>query len=134
MHGAPIYFQFTDKKAAYQAYDTLLELDYHTKFMDHPHPEHMPTLQVFVERGDLTSALEIAQAHGGAVLEAYDSPKEPALFSSAYGLEEGLSVPAHVVNEDMAESYLTGNVSAPQEDEFEPSGDGYDHFPAGIRL
>jgi hypothetical protein len=139
MHGAPIYFQFSEKNAAYQALDTLMELGYHVHMLENGASGGKPTLQVIVEKGDLTSALEIAQAHGGTVLEEVDSPQEAALYSSAYDLDDGSLMPAHVVTEDLSESYMNGSADMPYGGDGEaerdgPSSEDYDHFPAGIRL
>lgn len=155
---APIYFQFTDKKSALLALDTLQEVGYTADMLDHRHPEHQPVLQVLVENADLTSALEIAQAHGGRLYETVDN-EEPEVYTSAYGLE-GLSIPAHTVTEDLPESYLAGealtdrDVQAQSREEaeaivaanaarqaaeegapvFDPSGEDYNHFSAGVHL
>lgn len=139
MDNAPIYFQFTDKRSALLALDTLQELGFRADLMDHRHPDHKPIVQVGVDKEDLTSALEIAQAHGGTLLKSEEFGREPAVYTSAYGLET-VPIPAHLVNEDLPESYLNGSspVSEPatgeQSSGFDPSEEDYDHFPAGIRL
>jgi hypothetical protein len=118
MHSIPIYFQFIDHKAALQAFDTLQELEYEVEWLDHDHKEHLPTLRLNVDRSDLTSALEIAQSHGGTLLEAKQDYSEMEILTSAYSLEP-IAIPAHAVND---------------EERFDPSEDDYDHFPAGVRL
>lgn len=140
MSSAPIYFQFTEKKAALLALDTLQELGFTADLLDLRHPDHKPVVQVGVEKGDLTSALEIAQAHGGILLKSEQFGEEPAVYTSAYGLDE-VPIPAHLVNEDLPESYMNGGAAPASEPAvggqrsgFDPSEDDYDHFPAGIQL
>jgi hypothetical protein len=118
MEKMPIYFQFTHKKSALQAFDTLQELEYNVEFLEHDHEEHLPTLVLNVNNTDLTSALEIAQAHGGWLVEGKRSVPELEVLTSAYELDY-VSIPAHVVNDE--------EIGDPSEGE-------YDHFPAGIRL
>lgn len=147
---APIYFQFLDKKAALLALDTLQEVGFTADLLEHRHPEHKPTLHVLVEKADLTSALEITQAHGGMLCET-GHMSEPEVYTSAYGLE-GLRIPAHTVVEDLPETYLSGSdaslaeaerlvarnakeqASEDDANQFDPSGEDYDHFSAGIHL
>lgn len=155
---APIYFQFPDKKSALLALDTLQEIGFTAQMLEHRHPDHRPTLQVLVEGADLTSALEIAQAHGGRLCETEDT-LEPEVYTSAYGLH-GLPIPAHTVNEDLPEAYLAGEGGADTDDPrgrtleealedvaknaaaqaadtsgpFDPSEDDYDHFSAGVHM
>jgi hypothetical protein len=118
MNGIPIYFQFNEKKPALLALDTLQELGYEVEWLTHDHLEHKPTLMLTVDHCDLTSALEIAQAHGGILIEARQSPAEHEVLTSAYSLED-VTIPAHVV------------VDAEQ---FDPAENEYDHFPAGVHL
>lgn len=135
MSTAPIYFQFTDKKSALMALDTLQEVGFQADMLEHRHPDHKPTLQVLVDRGDLTSALEIAQAHGGRLCETMET-REPEVYTSAYNLD-GIMIPAHTVTEDLPEQYMEGAKGALQDsddDVFDPSGDDYNHFSAGLRL
>jgi hypothetical protein len=118
MNSVPIYFQFNEKKPALLAFDTLQELGYEVEWVTHDHSEHLPTLMLNIDHCDLTSALEIAQAHGGTLVEARQSSAEHEVFSSAYSLED-IAIPAHVVVE---------------EEQLDPSESDYDHFPAGVRL
>lgn len=138
MTTAPIYFQFTDKRSALLALDTLQEIGFRADMLEHRHPEHKPTLQVAVDKGDLTSALEIIQAHGGRLCETKDT-MEPEVYTSAYDLDN-IPIPAHTVTEDLPEYYLEGHDRGPgdtgnnEDDLFDPSRDDYDHFSAGVRL
>jgi hypothetical protein len=118
MENIPIYFQFVHGKAALQAFDTLQELEYDVELLEHDHAAHLPTLQLNVNHNDLTSALEIAQAHGGWLVEGKQAIPETDVLTSAYGLDY-VSIPAHVVND---------------EEIGDPSEGDYDHFPAGVRL
>ncbi|MDF2935133.1 MAG: hypothetical protein K0Q90_506 [Paenibacillaceae bacterium] len=158
---APIYFQFSDKKAALLALDTLQELGFTGQMLEHRHPEHKPVLALTIRQGDLVAALEIAQAHGGVLLETADQP-EQEVYTNAYGLG-GISIPAHTVTEDLPEAYLAGEESAslprykrredtlaeeealvaenaaqqfrdPGPGLFDPSGDDLDQFNAGVHL
>lgn len=138
-----IDFHFPDSRSAKLAMDTLVELGFKVK----------PMLRVAFDRGDLTSALEIAQSYGGTLDLPQEKPavampaSELEAFDSAYrlnGLENlaELSVPAHIVTEDMPEAYLhpsadgaldpTGEGAA--QASFDPSGDDYDHLEPGVRL
>ncbi|MEK3721503.1 DNA/RNA helicase [Paenibacillus sp. FSL H8-0034] len=115
MSSVPIVFRFQDDGAAALAYDTLLEIGYHAH---QDEQEGQWIVQVFVDHSELTSALEIAQAHGGELLlldegttgdEDDDSgvftggdltdAAGGQLFNTAYGLDM-ISIPAHLVNED----------------------------------
>lgn len=141
MSQAPIYFQFADAAAADLALDTLTELGYHAHVTD---KEGKPAVQLYLEQNDLTSALEIAQANGGVLLDTDRSATAADTYRSAYGLDS-VPIPAHVVNEDWPESYFSSNeavsanaaaipASGSDSDTFDPSGDDYDHFSAGVRL
>lgn len=117
-----LVFQFADRKEAYSAFDTLMELGYRPVF--HIDKEQ-PTLHIHVQKNDITSALEISQAHGGMLLEQPDGAQLSA-YDAAYELGEELSIPAHIVTEDLSEEYLEGrdrsalaSVSFPEEDESE---------------
>jgi hypothetical protein len=137
---ASIFFQYPDDRSAEVAYDTLLELGYHAHRMER---DGRPIVQLFVESGDLTSALEIAQASGGTMMDTSENAaSEPDTYRLAYDLDS-VRIPAHIVNEDLdgglyadgAAAEPAGSVDADgNPDLFDPSGDDYDHFQAGIRL
>lgn len=159
---APIYFQFADKKSALLALDTLQELGFTGQMLEHRHPEHKPILQLTIRQGDLVAALEIAQAHGGVLMETSASA-EQEVYTNAYGLD-GITIPAHTVTEDLPEAYLAGdeeggilpsykrkadslaeaealvaeNAAEQARDQgpglLDPSGDDLDQFNAGIHL
>lgn len=137
MSSVPIFFEFELERDALLAMDTLGELGYR------PHLQTewaKPTLHIQVDDQDLISALEIAQAHGGRLVERDPSLKEPEAFAMAYDLEGSLRIPAHVVNEDWPEGYAESPAyradAIPDEHDadFDPSAEDYNHFPPGIRL
>jgi hypothetical protein len=140
MNGTPIHFQFGQTESARLALDTLKELGYDASLQQR---SAASVIHVVLNQSDLTSALEIAQAYGGMLTEGEDEAPEAETFNQAYSLVDGPTIPAHVVNEDWPESYAaeeqTGSdasmsAGSDPEAEFDPSGDDYDHFPAGIRL
>lgn len=99
----PITFHFDTAQAAGQAADTLQELGYKTK----------TALNIYIDRGDLTSALEIAQAFGGEIsVHSYT--------------DETLSYHAVPEAEPTAEEGEPGS--------FDPSEEDYNQFSAGIHL
>ncbi|MCE5168644.1 DNA/RNA helicase [Paenibacillus profundus] len=97
MPEAAIRFRFTDAASAMLAFDTLEELGYTPAYDGDNHTE----LHVHVEKRDLTSALEIAEAHGGQLVEEADLT-EVSVMNQAYGMD-WIPIPAHVVNEDWAD-------------------------------
>lgn len=134
-----IDFRFEDSGSAKLAMDTLLELGFRVK----------PVLRIDFTRGDLTSALEIAESFGGTLDLPHDSANrgmpvsERAAFDAAYGLAgaEGtaeLAIPAHTVTEDLPEGYLHPAAATDgaysEREGFDPSGDDYDRLDAGIHL
>lgn len=136
----PISFHFTTEEAAALAQDTLEELGYRVGSYEEG---GRFSLHIHVDQGDLTSALEIAQAHGGelaAVSGAYDVVQT---YTMAYDPEGGVPIPAHFVQEAEDDAELSAsryrNVSSgAYEDgkvgESDPSGDHYDRFDAGLHL
>jgi hypothetical protein len=97
---APIFFEFRGEREAHLAMDTLQELGYRPGFLNNA---GKPTLHVHVDNQDLASALEIAQSFGG-ILTELSGEDEKRLYDAAYAME-GLSIPAHLVNEDWPEGY-----------------------------
>jgi hypothetical protein len=91
-----IQFAFQDEHDAAMAYATLNELGYlPVKNGDHVH--------IHLERGDLTSALEIAMAHGGQLC-SQAALQEESMLEGAYDMN-AIPIPAHTVNEDWADAY-----------------------------
>jgi hypothetical protein len=145
MSDTPIFFEFDQDRSAYLALDTLQELGYRTSLVE---GAEKPTLHVHVDRQDVTSALEIAAAHGGRLTERGGALTGEQAYAIAYDLDEGIRIPAHVINEDFTDSYIRPDASAAAPggrgspidsgnaygEGFDPSGDTYDGFSAGIRL
>jgi hypothetical protein len=141
MADAAIFFEFENERSALLAQDTLEELGYKTGFYSE---RNRPTLHVHVDGSELTSALEITQAHGGRLLEQELTDSEANIFAKAYNEGDFVSIPAHVINEDWNEQYATNSdTSSTNKDSsgfeaeteaFDPSGDDYGYFDAGIRL
>ncbi|SDO68409.1 hypothetical protein SAMN04487897_11975 [Paenibacillus sp. yr247] len=133
----PIFFEFDKERDALLALDTLEELGYKPELLG----EERATLHIHLDDQEITSALEIAQSHGGRLVEREYAQPEPATFAMAYDLEGSIRIPAHTVNEDWSDSYAQAQASqdtdtVPSEEEavFDPSSDDYDHFSAGIRI
>jgi hypothetical protein len=131
MNNVPIYFQFADRKAAYQAFDTLQELEFNVHWIEHDQPDPRSIIQIVMEGNDLTSALEIAQSHGGVLLEEDHAGQEADIFTAAYSLDQ-IQIPAHVVTEDLSDRYMGYTGGA--EGAGNTAETDYDHFPAGVRL
>jgi len=77
-----IHFQFQDANSAFSAYEMLEELGYDLRFRGTTHTD----IEIVIERSDLTSALEIAQAHGGLLDGEVASASH--VYKQAYGLHE----------------------------------------------
>ena len=104
MHTNAILFDFPDEHNTHSAYQLLLELGYD------PMKHSETRLHIHVEAEDLTSALEIAQAYGGVLVEQ-QRMEEELIASTAYGLND-IVIPAHMVNEDLiAEEEQQGSVA-----------------------
>ncbi|MFD0961468.1 hypothetical protein [Paenibacillus chungangensis] len=127
-HQAAIMFDFSEGKSARLAYDMLNELGYDPVMHDETR------LHIHVEGNDLTSALEIAQSHGGRLVEQR-SMSEEDITSSAYELDS-ITIPAHVVNEDLiqAEDGDNGENVADKVDEFLPDSESYNHFSGDVHI
>jgi hypothetical protein len=97
-----VYFQFGNTEALALALDMLRRTGHRA----------YPALLLEADGADLASALEIAHACGGTHLDTGGALDEVNAFSAAYGLDAcgpgGISIPAHVVAEDMPDSYLAG--------------------------
>lgn len=131
-----ILFEFADARSASLACDTLQELGYE------PVLHESNRVHIHIEGSDLTSALEIAQANGGRLVEQADI-SEGALTNSAYALD-AISIPAHVVNEDWVDSYVNvtdeagglrnWDEDADNREEFLPDSGTYDHFSGDVNI
>ncbi|MGM0883356.1 MAG: hypothetical protein ACQEXQ_20255 [Bacillota bacterium] len=131
-----ILFDFNDVQSAALACETLQQLGFDTVLHDGSRRMH-----VHIEGSDLTSALEIAQAHGGQLVEQAPITSGSAM-DSAYALN-AISIPAHLVNEDWPSSYgwsmeqpeglHNRDEDADFSDEFLPDPGTYDHFSGDVR-
>lgn len=134
-HSSAILFEFNDTGSAALASETLQQLGYETVL----HEDNQ--LHIHMDGNDLTSALEIAQAHGGQLVEQ-TAITSSSLTDSAYALD-AISIPAHIVNEDLIAleeqgEQLAGlrNVDddADYSDEFLPDLGTYDHFSGDVHI
>lgn len=129
-----LLFDFNDAQSAALACETLRELGYETVLHDDSR------MHVHLEGSDLTSALEIAQAHGGQLVEQAHIHAD-AMTNSAYSLD-AIAIPAHLVNEDWisdgqaeyADQLHNRDDVADYKDEFLPDSGTYDHFSGDVRI
>ena len=124
-----IMFDFSDNKSADLARSMLQELGYD------PVMHSGTRIHIHVDGGDLTSALEIAQSHGGQLVEQ-STIRNEAITNTAYALD-GITIPAHVVNEDwvdteMQELHKPDTTALYEEDEFRPDPEQYNHFSGDV--
>lgn len=129
-----LLFDFNDAQSAALACETLRELGYETVLHDGSR------MHVHIEGSDLTSALEITQAHGGQLAQQAQIDAD-AMTDSAYSLD-AIAIPAHLVNEDWIMSdeaaYPDGlrnrDEDADFNEEFLPDPGTYDHFSGDVRI
>lgn len=128
-----IMFDFADDKSALSACDTLQELGYE------PMMHEGNRVHIHVEGSDLTSALEIAQAHGGELVEQ-STITSGAITNTAYSLD-AITIPAHIVNEDWNVDYAqteldegleNHNDDSDRGNEFLPDAGTYDYFSGDV--
>ncbi|EPY05442.1 hypothetical protein PAALTS15_19793 [Paenibacillus alvei TS-15] len=133
-----IRFRFSDPAGARLAFDTLEELGYTPAYDSASETE----LHIHVDKRDLTSALEIAEAHGGQLLEEA-SMTEMSVMDQAYGMNY-IPIPAHMVNEDWAndDRYASARHNPSHDDLSHRDEEAYgifddettNHFPGGIHI
>ncbi|MGO4546821.1 hypothetical protein AB4Z29_18650 [Paenibacillus sp. 2TAB23] len=130
-----LLFDFNDAQSAALACDTLRELGYETVLHDGSR------MHVHTAGSDLTSALEIAQSHGGQLVD-HSQIDADAVTGSAYSLD-AIAIPAHLVNEDWIDGDQTlvddeelrnRDEDADYRDEFLPDPGTYDHFSGDVRI
>lgn len=120
----PITFHFDNAQAAGQAADTLQELGYRTK----------TALSIFIDRSDLTSALEIAQTFGGEISMA-DSDYREASFPAHSHPGSVSEEPDWNPEGDFATiSENHAYTDAVEDQGFDPSDEDYNQFSAGIHF
>ncbi|TDL52894.1 DNA/RNA helicase [Paenibacillus dendritiformis] len=134
MEAAAIRFRFSDAASARLAFDTLEELGYEPVYDG----DHRTELHIHVEKRDLTSAMEIAEAHGGTLVEEGDMT-ESAIVNDAYNIDL-IPIPAHVINEDWADDDRYA-LAAPSHDDLGAReedamgwNDDTNQFPGGIHI
>ena len=133
MTSSAIMFEFTDNRSAAVACELLQELGYEPLL----HEENR--VHIHVDGSDLTSALEIAQSYGGQLLEQ-SSISASAVTETAYSLN-GITIPAHIVNEDWSDAYSQSedglhnrDDASDYSDEFLPDPGTYGHFSGDVRI
>lgn len=125
-----LLFQFADSRTASLASGTFEELGYD------PVIQQGNDVHIHMRGDDLTSALEIAQSHGGQ-LAVESSIPDIELTNEAYRMEN-ITIPAHVVNEDWisqeetAEGLVNYDDDAPGENEFMPDDGSYGYFSGDV--
>ncbi|MHA6482990.1 hypothetical protein ACX1C1_13920 [Paenibacillus sp. strain BS8-2] len=128
-HQSAILFDYSDDSSAAMARELLQELGYD------PVMHGDTRMHIHVDGGDLTSALEIAQAHGGQLVEQADIAEE-TVTNTAYALD-AITIPAHVVNEDWIDAEGAHNRDddeACTNDEFLPDAGEYNHFSGDVHI
>lgn len=86
-----ILFRFPNRRMAFYAFDTLEELGYESVI----NPELAePEVQVNIMKSDVTSALEIAQACGGKLVE-----------QEVQSIHEKLNISAHLVADHLSSAF-----------------------------
>lgn len=128
-HHSAIMFDFSDNGSAELARSLLQELGYD------PVMHNETRMHIHVDGGDLTSALEIAQSHGGQLVEQADIRQE-AITNTAYSLD-GITIPAHMVNEDWIDEEGLGlhnrdTGAIYDTDELRPDPEHYSHFSGDV--
>ncbi|GKU80434.1 hypothetical protein [Paenibacillus sp. L3-i20] len=123
-----ILFDFSDSKSADLASNMLQELGYE------PVMHNNSRLHIHIEGSDLTSALEIAQSHGGQLVEQTHIAAE-AITNTTYALN-AITIPAHVVNEDLVyeEELHNWNAKANDANEFLPDPEEYNHLAGDVHI
>ncbi|CAM3057233.1 DNA/RNA helicase [Paenibacillus sediminis] len=130
MQETAITFQFPDPYSANQALDTLQELGYRPV-----HASYGNALHVHMDHQDITSMLEIAQAHGGVIMNAQSLSQDNLLYGEM-GVDD-IPIPAHVVNEDFSELYSSDKAeqsrgSNTDHDENNHFGESYGGFSGDV--
>ncbi|MFX3632260.1 MAG: hypothetical protein ACE3L7_09295 [Candidatus Pristimantibacillus sp.] len=128
-----IMFDFADGKSALVACETLQELGYE------PMLHEGNRVHIHVDGVDLTSALEIAQSHGGQLVEQ-STITTGVMTNTAYSLD-AITIPAHIVNEDWNDDYAQTELDeglenhdddADRGNEFVPDAGSYGYFSGDV--
>lgn len=104
MEEPAIMVMFPDQTKARGAYDTLHELGYKPEMLG------AGLMEVKIEQQDITTALEIVEVFEGKIQEENANRKKtsPHFVGDQDTEFAYLSIPAHTVNEDLDEDYLSG--------------------------
>ncbi|WP_068604104.1 hypothetical protein [Paenibacillus swuensis] len=153
MHYNAIMFEFADELSAHKAYDTLTELDYSAVFHE---GAQTPSLHLHLHEDDLASALQITQAYGGRLVEQSNGLTDAGVNDAAYNLhgiapyvhsadqrlpdededENQIVIPAHIVNEDLGEDYISGDsdntLQSREDGEYMPYEESYDYLSGDV--
>ncbi|MBD7968842.1 hypothetical protein [Paenibacillus gallinarum] len=105
---------FPDQTKARGAFETLLELGYKPEMLG------SGLMDVKIEQQDITTALEIVEVFEGKIQDENGNregiiPNSDAKHDTEFAY---LSIPAHTVNEDLDEAYLSGRSDNPFGDNF----------------
>ena len=104
MEEPAIMIKFPDQTKARGAFETLLELGYKPEMLG------SGLMDVKIEQQDITTALEIVEVFEGKIQEENSNRKgiTPNFDANQDTEFSYLSIPAHTVNEDLDEAYLSG--------------------------
>ncbi|MCM3784878.1 hypothetical protein M3231_18070 [Neobacillus mesonae] len=115
MNEAAFIVRFQNEDKARKAYDMLMELGYKPNMLGGG------LMDCNIERQDVTSALEIIEAYGGEVQDDSNEQTHEALTPEMNQMSDTefayLSIPAHTVNEDLDEDYMSGYSDSPYTDD-----------------
>ncbi|WP_127585376.1 hypothetical protein [Paenibacillus koleovorans] len=151
MSHVPMVFAFPESRSATLAYEMLAELGYHVHQARQDGGQ--PCVQVFMESTELSSAMEVAQAYGGQLVEFTDDMLHAhthdhehthrdhtdaqsavtggQLYESAYGMDM-IPIPAHLVNESDPGDYdYEGRSSVTAASHVPPEAEQNDFDPSG---
>ncbi|UVI28850.1 hypothetical protein [Paenibacillus spongiae] len=126
-----LLFRFADDASAALAAETLRELGYDPSF--HGSQE----LHIHLEGSDLTTALEIAQSHGGS-LANQALIEDGVMNGTTYSLD-AIPIPAHMVNEDLVAQETDSDALRNRDDDASDSsgylldGGAYNHFSGDVK-
>ncbi|WP_160036524.1 hypothetical protein [Paenibacillus sp. An7] len=104
-----ILTQFPDQTKARGAFETLLELGYKPEMLG------SGLMDVKIEQQDITTALEIIEVFEGKIQDENGNRERitPSFDAKDDTEFAYLSIPAHTVNEDLDEAYLSGRSDNP---------------------
>lgn len=115
MEQPAIMIRFPNEEKAHGAFETLLELGYKPEMLE------PGLMDVTIDQQDITTALEIVEVFEGKIQDHDDSDRD--MITPRFGGNQDtefsyLSIPAHTVNEDLDEEYLSGLSDNPYGDTY----------------